>query len=548
MAIASIAGKACAPAGVPAGFGRRRRLLPSLADCLFVAWILWLFVLGPGGWELLLADGDTGWHIRIGESILSSGSVPRTDPFSFTKPGEPWYAWEWLADAAYAAAFRLLGLKGVVLLAGVLIAAFGVLLLRYALWRGASLLAALPVCLIAFGASSVHFLARPHLFTWLLLAAALWLWERDRRTPDRWIWLLVPAAALWANLHGGFVAWLASLAVLMAGRAAEEGRAGGARNAWRAVRRSALLWALCAAATLANPYGWQLHRHVADYLRADWIRNTVHEFQSPVFRTENSHHFEILLFAGLMTAALRFARGRFATAGLIVAWAHVSLVSARHIPLFAIVAAPAVALQITQWWRRVAAASPDGSPAGILDRLARDWAPGFRRISLWPAAFVLALAVLDRPFRWPGDFPSGRFPTAMAERQAALLAGSRVFAHDDWADYLLFRFHPRQRVFFDGRSDFYGRDLMRDYLAAYNGRHDWEEILDRYGCEAVFVPPDSPLASLLKRDANWSVADDDGQAILLLRRRAAAGAGKSGAARLMKPADFAEGTRGDHGQ
>ena len=545
MAIASIAGQACAPAGVQAGSGW---LLPSLADCLFVAWILWLFVLGQGGWELLLADGDTGWHIRIGESILSSGSVPRADPYSFTKPGEPWYAWEWLAGAAYAAMFRLLGLKGVVLLAGVLIAAFGVLLLRYALWRGASLLAALPVCLVAFGASSVHFLARPHLFTWLLLVAALWLWERDRRTPDKWIWLLAPATALWANLHGGFLAWLASLGVLAAGRAAEEIAAGSPQNAWRVAKRSAWLWGLCAAASLANPYGAELHRHALAYLRADWIRNAVHEFQSPAFRTENSHHFEMLLFAGLMTAAARFARGRFATAGLIVAWAHFSLVSARHIPLFAIVAAPAVALQITRWWRRLAAASPDGSLACILDRLARDWGPGFRRMSLWPAVFVLVLVALDRPFGWPGDFPSARFPTAIAERQAALLAHSRVFAHDDWADYLLFRFHPHQRVFFDGRSDFYGRDLMRDYLTAYNGRHDWEEILDRYGCEVVFVPPDSPLASLLKPDPNWRVVEDDGQAILFLRRTAAPGGRKSGVERLMKPADFAEGTRGDHGQ
>ena len=57
----------------------------------------------------MLGDGDTGWHIRTGEWILAHGQVPRQDMFSFTKPGEPWFAWEWLWDVAAAWAFIALG-------------------------------------------------------------------------------------------------------------------------------------------------------------------------------------------------------------------------------------------------------------------------------------------------------------------------------------------------------------------------------------------------------------------------------------------------------
>jgi len=95
--------------------------VPSHADWLFAALIVWLFVAGSG-WQVLLADGDTGWHIRAGEYILAHREVPHADLFSFTRPGAPWCAWEWLSDVLFALAHRAAGLKGVVLLAGAVIA------------------------------------------------------------------------------------------------------------------------------------------------------------------------------------------------------------------------------------------------------------------------------------------------------------------------------------------------------------------------------------------------------------------------------------------
>jgi hypothetical protein len=56
------------------------------------------------------------------------------------------------------------------------------------LWSGGNLFLALAAALLANGASSVHFLARPHVFTFLLLAISLWLLARDRRTPDGLVW------------------------------------------------------------------------------------------------------------------------------------------------------------------------------------------------------------------------------------------------------------------------------------------------------------------------------------------------------------------------
>src|SRR2546429_9143814 len=87
-------------------------LVPSLSDCLFVAILLWVFAAGSG-WSVLLADGDTGWHIRTGEYILDTRTVPVRDLFSFSKAGQPWFAWGWLSDVIFALLHRAWGLKGV---------------------------------------------------------------------------------------------------------------------------------------------------------------------------------------------------------------------------------------------------------------------------------------------------------------------------------------------------------------------------------------------------------------------------------------------------
>src|SRR6266478_5702444 len=104
-----------------------RVLIPSLSDLFFLAILVWLFM---GGGAALLTDGDVGWHIRTGEYILDHHAVPHQDLYSFSKPGAPWYAWEWLTDVIDAGLFRAAGLKGVVLLAGGMIALLATTLMR----------------------------------------------------------------------------------------------------------------------------------------------------------------------------------------------------------------------------------------------------------------------------------------------------------------------------------------------------------------------------------------------------------------------------------
>lgn len=497
---------------------RRVRLVPGMGDFYFVALLAWLFAAGAG-WQGLLADGDTGWHIRTGDYILQTRSVPRQDLFSYTRPGEPWFAWEWLSDVILAAVHRGWGLAGVSALGGVVIAAAMVVLFRWMLWRGANFFVALAVGLLATGASSVHFLARPHLATLLLLPLALWVVERDLERPGRRLWLLVPLSVVWTNLHGGFLALPVTVMAIAAGLALEALWQPPAQRSWRPPVRYALLAAACGAASIANPYGIGWHAHVAGYLTSDWIRNAVMEFRAPSFRSENQLQFQALLLGGLLAAGWRFSRGRFREGLPVLVWAHLALGSVRHAPLYAIVAAPLVAGAASELWRKWEARAGRRSGIAALGSVARDFAAS-GRLTPWAVVGAAAVLLLTPSLKWPRDFPKEFFPTALVGSHQSSIAPARIFTSDEWADYLIYRNWPEQRVFMDGRSDFYGPEVGDQYLAVMEGRPGWEEILKRHRCEAALVSPHWPLNALLAQSGNWERVASDRQALLYRRRKA----------------------------
>src|SRR5260370_1699213 len=104
--------------------------------------------------------------------------------------------------------------------------------------------------------------------------------DRDWVKPGKAVWLLVPTAVLWVNLHGGFLVLILSLATFTA--AAVLARQ--PQHAWR----YGSLTAACPVATLLNPYGWRLHLHLRRYPTSDWLGKRACEFQLPEFTTHVS--------------------------------------------------------------------------------------------------------------------------------------------------------------------------------------------------------------------------------------------------------------------
>lgn len=509
-------------------------LLPSLSDWAFAAVLCWLF-WGQSGAIALLGDGDAGWHIRLGEMFLANGHLPATDPFSFTMAGKTWFAWEWLADVVLGLAHQIDGLEGVVLLAGAVIALTSAMLVRYMMWLRVNVLIAILAMLLISSVSSLHWLARPHMFTWGFLIATLWILESDRRKKSWKVWLLVPMGALWTNLHGGWVALIVTTGIFAVGVGLEDAWKQAQKEDWTfsippSAQRYLIVCGLCLVATVINPYGFELHTHVGSYLQSDFILNNVQEFQSPRFRTESMRVLEVMIFAAFFVAAFMVQRGEFARPLLMAAWAHACLTSVRHAPLFAIVAVPYIALELS---RLVQLASKNGwSLAQVLEDLGNDYgADGGRASEQGPsvgwlpiAGVVLVAMTLNSRSgeeRWNAAFPQVRFPTVAAEALGDRLSGQRVLTSDQWGDYLIYRFFPNYLTFIDGRSDFYAPEIRDDYMSILVADWKTDEVLEKYDFQAALLPLDWALTNALKQSAEWQVVYDDGFAVYLEKKAAA---------------------------
>ncbi len=190
-------------------------MAPDLALFLSVVTLFYCLILFQAP-QKLFRDSDTGWHIVTGEKILTSMRLPRQDPYSFSRAGQPWVAWEWGSDCLMGAAYRLAGLSGVVWLFALAIAAVTWLWVQLS-WAAAGNF--LITCLLAspmLSTANLHWLARPHVFGWIFLVALIWYFEAresDFRFGPRQAALLFFGAALWANLHASF--FLAPLIALL---------------------------------------------------------------------------------------------------------------------------------------------------------------------------------------------------------------------------------------------------------------------------------------------------------------------------------------------
>jgi hypothetical protein len=293
------------------GSGTQRASLPSLTALVFLLPVLLLYwqVGGPSG---LLADPSTGVHVRTGAWILAHHAVPRHDLFSYTLADKPWCDWEWASDVVVALAYQLHGLSAVAALSLVLLCLTSLFVHKTARLHAGPVVAG-AVCALVMATSTIHWLARPHLFTWLGVAALCWALERP--AVEQRAWLFSVAMVLWVNLHPGFVAGYLVMGAWLAGAWLNQRFIGAKeqRQHWRRnINWYVIAFLLCGVATLANPYFFQLDRHIVSYLfDPSTVTAHVSEWLSPDFHNPRLAWFELLLPLAAATGVWHGLKRRF---------------------------------------------------------------------------------------------------------------------------------------------------------------------------------------------------------------------------------------------
>jgi hypothetical protein len=531
-----------------------RRVVPSAGDLIFVA-LLGLLAFTTLSVRLL-GDAGIGWHIRTGQMILATHAIPRVDPFSATMNGQPWFAWEWLYDLLVGWLETAAGLNGVVLFTALAIALVFAWTFRLLLQRGTNILVAVVLVLLSASAAMIHFLARPHVVSWLFTVVWFWILESsdksccasDSYSPGssradvrrgRTLWLLPPLMLLWVNLHGGFLVGFALLAIYWCSAAWQWLRPGGDRfddvlrkiRAGRLVRALTLTGIASGLATLVNPYGFQLQVHIYDYLTNRFLMDHINEFQSPNFHYVAQKCFAGLLLLTLLALAAKrreTGQARLSQALVVIFAVYSGLYASRNIPvsslLLILVIGPWLSEAIERFrGRRLATRGL--AFTRFLQRM--EAIESGLRGHLWPIALIVLTCwtaahggKLGERTLMDAHFDAKRFPVAAVDYLEERNVPGPLVSPDDWGGYLIYRLYPRVRMVVDDRHDFYGEQFLKSYLKMVHVEPGWEDFLQQHQAHCVVVPKESALANILAETGGWQAIYSDDVATVFVRTAA----------------------------
>jgi hypothetical protein len=492
---------------------RSQNLLPSIADVIFLGV---LFFLTLGGDQRLLGDADTGYHVRAGEFIIDNLRIPQTDIFSFLTPSMPWTLHEWLSEVIMALVHRGAGLTGVVVLFALMIALSCYLVLRWLLeQQGNILFAAVGTLLVALSSSS-NWLARPHIFTFVLFVTWYHLLNNYQYRDRNDLFVMPPIMLVWVNLHGGFILGLMLLGIYLLGNFTRFCFAANhEKPQWRKkTRLLAMITTACALAALLNPYGYKTLIFPFRVVQDKFLMDHISEYLSPNFHFSSVVPFEIMLLTTIGVLAISRARLDLIELTLILLFGHMALFSARHMPLFAIVAGPIVLKQAQIAFdqthgRLIAALKQRIDNIAQIDQSTTRYA--------WPVVGALGVLIFAQFGALQHNFNAEHVPVQAVEFLNKEHVAGNMFNNDEFGDYIIYAAWPKYKVFIDGRTDMYGAARVKEYLKISQAASGWESVAEKYQITWVLHDRNSALSKVLLERKDWRLIYSDSIANIFVK-------------------------------
>ena len=299
-------------------------------------------------------DPDLWWHLKTGEYILQNG-IPHQDIFSFTVAHHSWITHEWLSELLMWLIYRVAGLPGLIVVFAMLIALTYWLL--YLSCEGRPYLAAF-VTLLSAIASAIVWGARPQIFNLLLTALFVFIVNRYKKNPNqkRLLWWLVPITAVWANLHSGYLLGVVLLVCYVGGAGLDYWFKSDQAESLSGydIRYLGVVTGISFLAAAINPNGAELWIYPFSTLSSQAMQVYIQEWHSPDFHLAIFWPFVLMLILGPLSWLVSQKRPSLTDGLLFLGTGAAGLLSARHIPLFAIVATPIIAKYFWQGLKETA--------------------------------------------------------------------------------------------------------------------------------------------------------------------------------------------------
>jgi hypothetical protein len=485
--------------------GKIPRFLPGLQSILFLSIFSAAILLGP---RMLNMDGDLPRHLAIGKYVLAGHFPPITDIFSHTRFGTPFAPHKWLSGVFFYLAYLLFDERGIVILSATLLAGTFTIIYADGVRRYGIRMVLFPLVAGGAAVSSLHWIARPHLFTMFFLA--IWLVWSERLASGKNIplWYFPALMLVWNNVHGEFISGFLVIFACLVGwiwdylfNRQEADIATG--------KRLGIVLVMIMIVTVLNPVSFRAWGTVTSWMGNEYLMERTQETVSPNFL---SPAFLVLL--GFLSAAiflLAMNRSKLPTrmALLLAGFTLLTLQSARNVHLYGVVA-PFVLAGTLTGTRSFSIIIPfENLFAGFEDR--------FYDV-VWPALTIfLGILVLCIPAVGKFQkFSPSFFPVQAVEWLNSHPQEGEMFNPFDWGGYISFMMWPEERVYIDSQGDIYGEAFLREYEQVITLKTGWQDILNKYKVDWAIIPGSWPLARALEQEG-WQVQYFDKTTVILRR-------------------------------
>ena len=418
------------------------------------------------------SDFDLWGHLKFGEDIWQTGSIPKTDPYNYTFPNHVWFNHEWLSEVLFYLLYKFFGSTGILIFKLGLGLTIIHLLSQLYFKRSENI----PVYCLFFilwtHVISVGFASRPHLMTFLLLTVLIVILYRYSEGKRRAVWCVPPLMALWVNCHGGFVAGFGIFGMFVVVESITLIRERGKPD-------SILFYSLGVSflALLVNPYGYHLLTFLLETIPRE--RQVEEWWPIPLWSTQFIHYkiMALLFLASLFSPA----RKRPWELVIIAFSVFYGFKHQRHSVLAGIVMVPMAAAcfaQLIESW--------------TASHKSRPW-PRWAHVGILTSMGLFAGFQLNHNFiKWQRHEFQIHVDTATNPVYAVRFLkengiNGNIMTTSDWGEYVIWKL-PESKVSVDGRYwTVYPPDSIIQNMVFQAGWEGWEHYLDLYPHEIILT-------------------------------------------------------------
>jgi len=500
-----------------------------LKYCLISFVIIFIAVLSIHKIE----NKDIWFHLKVGQYIVENITMPFYDVFSYTIQGQPWINQSWLSGVFFYLIFNIFGAGGLII--------FSTLLLSIALFLLASIgykkdnFLIVILFLMLTASYTFHMLPiRPLIFAYVFSAIYFFILYNYRLKSKNLIYFLPFFQLIWTNLHASFIIGIAIIFSFIVGDLLM----------WklniipsdRMINRShfsklLIVGFISAIVCFINPYGYKLPMYVFSLLKSKIFMTHLTEWVS-IFQYHSVppielFYYKIIVGVVITTFLLNIKKLDITNLIIFIGFLFLSLSSRRNVSLFLFLSLPILCINLNDIIEKIITYFRRKK----MDTIIHSLKLATQILFIFVVVIQIFRVLTDRFYfdytfkeRQFGlgvmEFPYRYFDEATTFIERNNISGN-MFNDLETGNYLVWRFYPKRKVFFDMRVTDYGEDFFGAYKKSLVDSSSWHRLTKKYGINYVFLdyslPEKQNLLSRLYNDKNWRLIFFNDNAVIFIR-------------------------------